>query len=202
MNVPTRTIIVVPGARYRTSPNHLVRYAIARLYALLNVIPRAFDGEEGWIRPLRERGYVVIRFQWSGNTSLSSVRRAVDDLTMLIRDIGNVSIVSCSLGTQVALTASSRLPDHVEMLVSLCGVYRHDGLRLPVMDVRSSDDAFGNIFHTFLNLLVRMPTTTRTFVFDGIRHDEFADDICIPSGFFAGRRISDVIFSFIHNEEI
>ncbi|NTW75802.1 MAG: alpha/beta hydrolase [Candidatus Moranbacteria bacterium] len=196
------TVIVVPGARYFTSSNRLVRGAITRLYAFLNVVPCASDSEEGWIRPLREYGYEVIRFQWTGDVSPLSVRRAVDDLTAMIRDVGNVSIISCSLGTQIALTASSRQPDHVELLVSLCGVYRHDGSRLPIMDVRSSNDGFGNSIYSILNVLVRTPTTTRTLSFDGIRHDEFADDMRIPSGFFAGRRISEVISSFIRDTEI
>ncbi len=198
----TNTIIIVPGARYPKSSSAFIQGMIVRVFGFFNVIPQYSDDEEGWIRPLREQGYEIIRFRWSGDVSPSSVRRAVDDLTTLIHDTRNVSIISCSLGTRIALTASSRSPNDVELLIPFCGVYRHDGSAPPIIDVRSPNDVFGNIFHTFLNMFVRKPATTRRLSFDGIRHDEFADDIRIPSGFFTGRRISEVTSALIRDWEI
>lgn len=195
MNAPPRTIIVVPGARYLTSSNHLIRGAISRLYAFFNVIPCASDSEEGWIRPLRDRGYEIVRFSWSGNVSRSSIRSAAADLSSLVRGYDSVILVSCSLGSDIAIRSDSH--ERISRMISLCGVYGHATTPFPIIDIRSSDDRFGNLCHSLLNVFTPRSPATETILLEGIRHDEFGLDPMISSGIFHERRISEIIGHYL-----
>lgn len=188
----TNTIIVVPGARYPKSSSAFIQGMIVRAFSFFNVIPRYSDDEEGWIRPLREQGYEIVRFRWSGKSSPSSIRTAATDLSILMRHIGSVTVVSCSLGTQVAMLAKAG-HGHVTRLVSLCGVYGYADVPFPVIDIRSADDRFANLSHSILNTFPSRTSTNKTIILEGIRHDESGLDTIVSSGAFRGMRISDVL---------
>jgi pimeloyl-ACP methyl ester carboxylesterase len=165
---------------------------IVRAFGFFNVIPRYTDDEEGWIQPLREQGYQIVRFRWSGKSSPSSIRTAATDLSILMRHIGSVTVISCSLGTQVAMLAKAG-HEHVTRLVSLCGVYGYTDTSFPVIDIRSADDRFANLSHSILNAFPSRTLTNETIILERIRHDEFGLDTIVSSGTFRGMRLSDVL---------
>ncbi|MEI6650088.1 MAG: hypothetical protein WCL23_01490 [Candidatus Moraniibacteriota bacterium] len=190
------TIVIVPGARYPNSENPFIQSVIVKLLGLFNVIPSPTDTEEEWIRALENGNRQIIRFVWSGRASVHSVRKAARELASLIRKYPSVTVVSCSLGTQVALLATKRNND-IRKIVSLSGVYRRSDTPFPIIDIRSSDDPFANVFHAILNLFSLTSKPTQQIILEGIRHDEFGTDVLLQKGKFSGRNISDVIESFI-----
>ncbi|HWQ59949.1 MAG TPA: hypothetical protein VN420_02270 [Candidatus Fimivivens sp.] len=196
MSDQRRVIVVVPGARYLRSSNPFVQKGIVRLYGLFNVIPDYSGSEEAWIPALRQRGYEVIRFEWNGSVTSKSLHLASKRLSDLITTEGVVSVISCSIGTLIALLAAGRtiLPLRV---ISLCGVFRTPDTPGDVIDIRSTADRFGNFFRSVSEMFSRKSSGLRTVMLSGIRHDEFGDNPVIPSGIFENSSLSDIILSFL-----
>ena len=190
------TIVIVPGARYPKSENPFVQSVIVKLFGLFNVIPSPADTEEEWIRALENGNRQIIRFVWSGRASAHSVRKAAQELTSLIRKYPSVTVVSCSLGTQVALRATIG-SKNIRKIISLCGVYRRTDTTFPIIDIRSSDDPFADSVHFILNVFSRARKPTEQIILEGIRHDEFGTDTTIRTSTFQGHRISKVIALFL-----
>lgn len=192
----TNTIIIVPGAQYPKSENPCVQSVIVKLFGLFNVIPSYSDEAEGWIQVLENENLEIIRFAWSGRASAYSVRKAAKNLASMIRKYPSVTVVSCSLGTQVALRAATG-SKNIKKIISLCGVYRRTDPPFPIIDIRSSDDPFANTFHSILNLFSLTSKPTEQVLLEGIRHDEFGMDTPVRAGTFQNHRISEIIAFFL-----
>ncbi|NTW75933.1 MAG: hypothetical protein HGB34_03465 [Candidatus Moranbacteria bacterium] len=113
----------------------------------------------------------------------------------MIREYGSVVLVSCSLGTQIALLSGGLV--RIDRIISLCGVYGHNTIPFPFIDIRSVDDHFGNLCHAFLNVFSSRSNTIGTVLLESIRHDQFGLDTTISSGSFREHRISEIIEHFL-----
>jgi hypothetical protein len=171
-------IIIIPGANYLKSGSCILQSLITNFYRLFNVIPRQEKTREEWIEKIQKDNREVLYFCWSGEPSLRETKVSVDKLVDQIKSLGEVKVISCSLGTQICLKSLSRLKN-VTKVISIAGVYRKINIDLNLVDIRSNKDHFANFFKYIFNLFNFSKMKITSVVLENTRHDEFHSDFII-----------------------
>ncbi len=199
--VTRETIIIIPGARYLRSENPLAQGLISSAYSAFNVEPDNSTEEDLWICRLRNAGYTIVVCEWSGIMTPSSVTEASDRFLKLLRTTGARKIIACSIGAHIAVSAFRNEPGP-PLVISLAGVYRRRQASVPHFDIRSDADRFSDVAQALINIFnLSGKDSTIIVPLPDMRHDEFHYDQTIVSGPFRGKRISDILKTYLKKTE-
>lgn len=200
-------IIVIPGPKFMEGLSKPIRKSIIYLYGLTNVLhPVYYNYGKKYAQDFSYKDKQGIWLHWERGVNPLSRWLAVKRLRKIIKEYSNnykISIVGISLGGEIALEALNKIEDgKVRKLVLVCPVIENPVIKAKktkVVSIYSNHDYFAKLSAKILSPIIGDIKGRGIFNIEipSFSHDNFCNNDKIKYGKYKGKRIGEVIISYL-----
>jgi len=202
-------VIVIPGAKFIRHNTKFTQKLILFFYSITHVFKPVYSNyAKTWADKFNAPNRKVIWLHWSRGLTTISMWLAVKRLHRIIKQYRNydIKLVGISLGGEIILRTLrvEKYKDSITKAILVCPTNELDFVlsnNTPIINIYSEHDFFAKIavkiLSPFFGGIKLKGDNVTNIEIPEFSHDKFCNDDKIESGEYAGKRITDIVNSYL-----